>query len=57
MFRILVVNKFEFSNKVFVITKNVKFEFIKYFLFDFDLYCVIDYKYRFKYINLTLRKI
>ncbi len=57
MLCILIINRFEFFNKVFVIIKNVKFKFVKYFLFNFNFYCIIDCKYCFKYINLTLRKI
>ncbi len=57
MLCILVVNRFEFSNKVFVITKNVKLKFVKYFLFNLNLYCAVNCKYCFKYINSILRKI
>ncbi len=57
MLCVLVVDRFEFFDKVFVIAKNVKFELVKYLLFDLDLYCVVDRKHRFKYVDSTLRKI
>ncbi len=57
MLCVLVVNRFEFFNKVFVIAKNVKLKFVKYLLFNLNLYCIVDCKYCFKYINLILRKI
>ncbi len=57
MLCILVVDRFKFSNKVFVIVKNIKFKLVKYLLFNLDLYCIVNCKYYFKYINSTLRKI
>ena len=57
VFRILIVDKFKFSNKVFVITKNIKLELVEYLLFVLDFYCIVNCKYCFKHIDSTLCKI
>jgi len=57
MLCVSVVGRFEFSDKVFVIAKNVKFELVECLLFDLDLYCVVDRKHRFKHVDSTSRKI